>query len=1630
MLEEVFEAKIQYTYDFSLGYEDIVESELIKRTQYIYEIEDRSKIKNLILLIGDEGIGKTTICQEFIKANDNNCMSVIFRAGNKADFSVNYFLENIVYQLAFLLNIPEEEVEVSQQFYRRLITKLRRQDKSKVFYFIIDGLSKENTSLLNELSEYFYLGTANFCYIISVNKAKNFTKDLKLDVSDAEKINVLSFSAVEINSYVNINNLTASQENKIYQLTKGIPSRLSLLKRKMKLSTNINELLDNSSNYNDWLQSDYESINFDNEVLKKIYSLISLSPNILSISDLIYILEEKETEIKRLISENDILSIDRVSDEVEEVTFISRIHKDYFSKELATQKEYVEKSLIYLLNNIDDFRKKIEILSIMSNNSKWLELDEQINDDFLLNSFLSTGDLNTVNNIITFSNFASNKLEKQNKLIDVSLKGSFINYLKKNNELLSEVNTKLAFNDYSGAIEIANTSLITIERLRLYCIIAKNQKKKQELIDKTLLDDINSLFHSCDFTNTGDVVYDIFSDMIHIDSSIVLKLLDNEEFRNNNNLNDVIIAKLSLMALNNEIDNDKRDSLSESIEKFHNSSSRKITRALSYILSDYPLKNIIRDIDKQNDSIEKIKIIRLYLENLKKYEIGLDDLLDKSFEILISNDGNKFIDIEILILLSSKIVLLEESERKRELIRKLRSIENSVSNVSLTIHKTQYELNIFRLEKIDSPERSYKILEKLINDTNKECDFLIKSEAFSLIYNTLFTNKDRFIDKLKKYNIELLKESITQLLTRTANHYMIFKKIIKNICIVDFKYAWDISNELNNTINRDRIKMDILENYLYFNSGISINLHLLKTSLNDIKEIFLKEIAVIIILEKFAEEKDIIKISIESLYEIYTYSMATLNTTPGEGIYQSVLMLKILKNAKNNDKIKYKKVKDCLEKEIDKVSNDWSRLAIVNQICIDIADIDISYAKKIYGETIKNKKDNIFNSEMFCKSYCYNLELLIYSFEAIVLKCNDYTAELKLIINAINKLPSNELRVSFYSKLVFILYTAGHIKEAQAVFDKNVANIIINKNLIHFDNSGIYCLLYLFNESYAKEIISKLSISKADDIYFDISIFFLTKNNPFKKYDDQDEKYNEPSFTDVSKSIQLIQNLNTDFYIFKSIEQVTNYLKRKEVDFKAKQSSYLKAELDNIIKTKLPDKNNIQHNGYKLLAQMFVSKYSTNHYSISLEDIDNNVDNISDRIFVKSHIIENLKQNERKAFFEDIVKDLKSMEINYEYIERIKDISKIMYSQNRGEWTKLLKESLTISNNISDTYEAFSYQKNLIDTLYKIDEKLCKELVETINISTESSTKNKLLKKHLNRLDLAKKIQNNRDVKEQEIRNDKNILYAITESLILLNSGKIPPKKINLLDKYFTPACRTSIDNSLVFFVYYLTNLMTKLYHNKTEEQNIQQLIKKIFTSTNLNFDFLKRLHSINFETSVASLELKKEEDFVIIDIGERQKAFDYIVNWLVNESIDKDEIIIIDPYFDVNDLDIIKLLYDIKNEISFSVLTNKGMNKENIEQKWKEISSLDMPISDFMTVSKSDGSTPFHERYILSKKNKTGLKIGSSLNYLGLKKISDLTYLNTDQYEAINESIVTRFLSNREREVQGNRIFYEYCQF
>jgi hypothetical protein len=1612
------EAMLIKTHDYSIGFNRNIIS-TIDRKQYITELKELLEENQVVFLKGEEGSGKTVICQEFIEQNDNISFSVFFNPNNKMDYSINYFLDNIISQISFVLGEGEKN-EINIDSYRYLINKLRQKYKNKRIYFVIDGLN-ENIVLIKEIFEYLVLGQAEFKFIITGDD-KIFKNEIKdLNRIPTTSIKVVGASIYEIKHYLGISEIKKNEEEEIFKITKGLFSRLFIIKRQLEKGIVLSKIMA-SEDYSEWIKLEIEKINLSDEVIIKILSLLSLSPNKLSLNDISYIIEIDIPELKKKIEVIDFLKTDNT-----EIEFISNSYKKYVSKKFQKNKEYVEEALIKLFNSTTDLDKKIELINLLFDKKKWTHINTEVNEELLINSFKHTGSLNKINSIISIGNNASNQLKLQNNLVHLSLKGSYFNYLQNNLELVSDVVTKLAFKDYDGALNIANKSIINTERLRLYCLIAKKQKKDNNVIEENLLNDIESLFKKSDFSNGGDIIYDIISDMLFIDPALALKIIDNNEV-NDTNINDMIVAKLSIMSLNNEIDNDKKESTNEKLEKFQNSNSRKVVRALSLILGNYSLDNIILEIDKIEDSVEKIKLIRLYFENIKKPTEKLELLINKTFEILLSSNVNNLINLEILILLSSKINLVNKIEDKNILLKKLNSIDKLIIDKGLFINKIRYKLNIFNIKLSESPDKSYEILDEIIKDIEKEDDLLIKTESLSLVYKTLHENKNPILKNLKSKNYNILISNIDSLILLSASQNSIFKNIIKNISSVHIQLAIDISLKLNNILSRDKSLLAAIENYINNVELKKINIDNIIQYLNLFEEIYFKGLAISIIFEKFSEEEYLNNYFLMKLKVIYFSIENELKSTTSL-IFLNILLYKIFK--KNGDESSKKEIinfKSKIKLLISYLSDDWTKYEIVNNICSELTEYDIHFTKEIYSN-IKNIKDNdIFYSELYSKSYHYNLEYLISSLETLIEKKIDVEDYINELIIIINKIPSDIAKLDCFSKLGFVLFLHGINNQSNVLLEKNIYPILSNDK-INLEETNIIIFLYINNNDYAKKIIDKFSYHYRNETFYKIGLFYLENNNPYKLYEDR-VNLQHFSYNNLSKCISILKYIERDLDIYKIIEKIIDKISNKETNLNNTQISYVINELESIIDAQLPDRVNIQHDGYKIISKVQLNRIKTNSLKTKalLEDCFK-VPNLSDKIYIKSIILKYLSKDtvERKRLFDEILIDLSKLKITFEYIERINDISETMYSVNNMAWSKVIKEALTFSNNLDDKFEIYKYQRNLIDTIHKIDEKLCNELIESVDCLDKIDNK-KLIKKHHSRLELLKKIKNNQTIQEKEKENQNNLLYAIYNSLMLLNSGKLSPKKLQDLNKIIDISYSIPIDKSIVIYLYYLENISKKVYP-RGEDDKIKELLIENIKHTFDIFDFLKRLHVQNFkEKTNISLNIIENSNNISIEIGEREKAKSYIKDWILNEA--KNKIIIIDSYFGYEDLELIRLISTINNDIELCILGNKALDKNLTLTRWKEISSENFPISEFVFASKQDSSSPFHDRYIFSLENNKALRLGTSFNQMGLKKATEISKLEGNDFVHIYNTIVKNFVIEKSRLINKERINYDTFQF
>jgi hypothetical protein len=261
-----------------------------------------------------------------------------------------------------------------------------------------------------------------------------------------------------------------------------------------------------------------------------------------------------------------------------------------------------------------------------------------------------------------------------------------------------------------------------------------------------------------------------------------------------------------------------------------------------------------------------------------------------------------------------------------------------------------------------------------------------------------------------------------------------------------------------------------------------------------------------------------------------------------------------------------------------------------------------------------------------------------------------------------------------------------------------------------------------------------------------------------------------------------------------------------------------------------------------------------------------------------------------------------------------------------------------------------------------------------------------------------------------------------------LNSGKLIGIDNNRARGYV----QESSAFSLRFAYPVLALVIENAVRNYKDTDQASTHLRPIFKATLMGADLARRLSSKMRNTSEAHrLNAENEEatDQSLIKGGQRAKALERIRNWVRNGS--KGRILICDPYFSPENLDMVQLIRAENREIPIEILTSwKHQKDEGVQMPWDEIYQLQwrMNFSEsdpgdvhiVVVGAKQTGALPIHDRWCISES--TGLRLGSSLNSIGLVKASEVTEIDQKDFPGI-KNLVEKYLTGVAKTDKGERL-------
>lgn len=1607
-------------YDLSLGIKPQPKI-LLDISSHLLYIEKMFESKQYIMINGIAESGKTVIASEFTRSR--NCFSIFFSKYNKGEFNLDYLLVNLIPQISNYLGIEVNQNDFSNENFRRLQNKVRT-NKKDIFYFVIDGLEHStNPAFIYETLDLLNLDVLNFRFLFTDND-KIVKTDIFKELSFCSN-NVIGFGINEIKIYFKEFELFDKDIKTIHSFSNGIPSRLKIIKERLEINKDFNSL-EIEDKFENWLEQDIE------KDLKKIQQSSIQDYNVfialISLSDGDFTLEDVAVGFEQQLGDVEILfnSLNRIFIiENSKISFTSNNYKEVFKKKYSLLQETIRNIEIKINLEQPQIKNKVRLLELLFNEKSYDTIVSTFDDNFIVNAFSQIQNISEVNNLIDKICKSSYYLNKNEDLFNYSVQGSIINDIENDIENENKILSLISLQEYEKSIIITDLLISKKNKLLYYVKIAKHQKDKKKIIDEILLDKIDSIFTSLKLADYGENLHEIVSDLISISSKYALQILNMGDSDEKSNINELLFTKLTLAALN-ENDSKSESKNSDIISKIDTDRNKEINTALRLFIGKYSFERLREEILNYKDEKERVKLYRFWLENtedVKNIDIVISDVVDE----IINIGSNDIFNLEILSEISKHIYKIEKNDVKLKLAERFKNLLNKVEDNGLFINKTTFNLNLFNCyyNKDYNNEESVKILENLLLEINDYPDILIRCEALMLVLEYIF-DKINYLAKIKFKVKDLFIYNFDKLLLETSDQYLPIKKILKSISKTNFEFCNLLISKLNTSFTRDKSRIYIIDNYLNLDY-LKINIDSILIFSSKFEKEYFNNIVSRLILERFSNIKNLSEHNITKLNQVCLAKNNNLNLF--NKIHLKILLLKIYHNSNESKKFNgnISKLKKQIAENLEGIQDSYKKNNFCQFLSSKISDIDKAFAKEIFS---KNTSEDliIYNNLRYKISL-----LLIRNFEAIVtISKENSTAEtlenisikFKKLVERVIEINDFDDRLELLTRLGFICYLNDLEKEAKEIYHYvfESLNLVISKEpVLEYLNSLTF--IYLFNQSFIITNANLLPNMLKEELYFNLCNFYLFKQNPFDLYNFKNSNFNS-NFSDISNCLTSLENMKFDANINSIVEKISK-INKKNLNLPTIQINEITDKVNTIINAQLPDQNNIIHDGYKIISKIRFQKL---YKKFNIKDIKNEIDNISnisDRIFVKGALLDEFATFKSPSFskeslYNEIIEDFKSLNNNYEFISRVNDLSEIMFKvANNKRWKELVYSAFDLSVNLENKVNSYKCQNRIIDTIYKLDEDLAKELVSKGMLDSKKSISRMIVEQY-NDLKEIDALSARTEILDDKV-NIENYTTSIIENLKDINSNLVKAKKIIDIKGILIAASKLPLDKSIIMYEYYFKNISLANYSRDELIKIINILnenIESIFKSNLIinSIEKIKESKSTNLNENIAL-----EDNSIIIKGTERNKATEIFKNFIIEEA--EDFLYIIDPYFTIKDVDFLFTIHKCDKNIDIKVLCCKVFSQDEILNEWKtttkdEINNCEIIFSYF----KSSNEKPIHDRYILSKSS--GLRLGTSINSIGSSmKFSEISKMNKKEVNKLLTEELTSYINGTKKEVNGEKL-------
>lgn len=1592
---------------------------------------------DVLLLDGDEGYGKTTALAQLALRLQNRCLCTFARRDDKLFGHPDVLRADLYRQVRRLLDAHDTATDSSDQaVWWSALTALRRAARSEkeTIVFIVDGLNTfgdRDAVTLDAIMELYPIGTPDFQFVISTTRAKPLVRAPSNTQSRTLPISIVQ--PAEARQILHPFSLTDEQFHTVKSLCNGSPGKLASVRRRLAYGDRIDEILAESpASDKSFYAGEWKAASTGDRLVRLMLALLAADDRPRTTNDIAHLLNIESADVKTSLEKCSFLRIDA---DMLTVEYQNDAFRRYASEKLG---DVMADALDILIREL---RQSPETDSSLTQLPRLLERRDDKNAlvgllsaDYFGNITSLSQSLSAVREIAAIGARAARRQSRDSDLLRFGLYQATVNALSSESPRKSEVEAYLALGDANHALLVAQAAKKIEERLELLVVVARHRRDKGLPPDPTLLTDIKELATRADVALLGTRATALAADLFVVDPALAIGVMDRSASPvASQRHRDWSLVRMALESARRS-GQAALGAYETVYERVTDPEVKRFINLISGMLSDQGGAQILALVAEMEPR-DQLGVLQEWL----KFSNSRDDAIDVAEHALGLAVATRDFTITFALLRDLAGALrgagIRERADKFASLLQDHAAANADRGSSVDLVELRLRLGEYRLRG-DYAAGGEQFLDiYLFVETIQ--DLFVRAMADARILQSLTATPEASrleADFQLRWQVsQRLQSSVETVLLTSADHYRAMSPIVVALADADPILAEVIAGKLNTRLRRELCIRDLAVQLMTRTDQPPLATVQRLTAALQYSHI--KDELRMAVLEWVRRQP---ALAVQRIHELERTLLDIEAILDSESRCQaSAIVLLLLSRLADPSITSLTRTRfaDLLRESWESIDEIWRRIAVGYSVVALLAESSPVDANQLLTDVEALRQSSALTSGAAASAVINQTHLAIRAFAGVVEQ--GFEAEVEAAEDALGSLiarvPANGVQSQLWAAVALKYFALKRDADGRRIVDRRVRPLFesiarLDKRYRRDALLVIAPALFCAHADMALDELTSVD-QPLDDYILDGLVAFLIRGVPeTEPYAGRGGRGAPLSIGTLADIAKLLERTKLDWVIWSKLAALSRALsstKQKDeltVDERTQIVNRLRA-----IVARLPLPNCIQHDGPAVVASAFLLRLERAKAQAwrPLIERASRIPNSADRALVRYTLAETMPASggsEREQLLEHATQDARGIGSLPDRAERLVGVAEATGTQDSA--APLLREALECARD-SSAEQADDIRRRVLDAAYRLDEKLASELAAAIDKDPKRKEVREA-KRRLKVLATNKQLGETRPQLASRLTTSESNEAAYMAIAALNARLRRPVRPTEAARDILTAAGAAPIHETYWVFAWAIENLV----HRQDRSEHARNTVQATFFAAVQGAELAWALSEQSAAGSIAArAAIAGIPQGIVVGSRDRERALAFLRDWLPKQR--SETVIICDPYFGPDDLDIVELIHWCKPDAQIVVISGYDPHGriesplgDVYRRAWRELSDQEPPHCEVTVVFEEapPHKCPIHDRWLIL--DEVGLAIGPSSAGIGVGRIGSLVPISgSDAAEAL--STIAPFLARTARSYGGKRIAY-----